>query len=176
MSSWYVVLTGTQQELTTVWRLHYLGLEMFTPVIRRRVRTGRIHRGRFVTRVVARPMFPSYGFIRENEVRDIDEIRSVGGVRGFLCNARNEFVMLPHEAVLAIYSKQQETLCEFIEASRNRRRFASTLHLGQLVRVEDGGVYSGLVAPVDHIDARGRVEVLLGMIRHTLPAEMVAPA
>jgi hypothetical protein len=44
------------------------------------------------------------------------------------------------------------------------------------VRVDDGGIYSGLVATVDRIDARGRIDVLFGLIRHTLPIDMVAAA
>jgi hypothetical protein len=170
---WFVVMLGAQQELTTVWRLHVLGLEMFTPVLRRRIPTGRVHRGKQLTRLVVRPMFPSYGFIRKTEDRDVDTVLGVNGVRDFLRNERDELAILPHQAVIAIYNKQQEELEDFIETSRRRRRFASKLHLGQRVRVEDGGAYSGLVAPVDRIDASGRIQVLLGMIRHSLPADMV---
>ena len=48
---------------------------------------------------------------------------------------------------------------------------------GDTVRVDvDGGAYAGLVATVDKIDSRGRIEVLLGMIRHTLPADIVVAA
>jgi hypothetical protein len=43
-----------------------------------------------------------------------------------------------------------------------------------LVRIDaEGGVYAGLIAKVDKIDSKGRIELLLGMIRHTLPADMV---
>jgi transcription antitermination factor NusG len=173
MEPWYVVLTGSQQEITTVWRLHLLGIEMFTPVLRRRIRTGRVHRGRQITRLVVRPMFPSYGFVRQGDA-DTDAILGVHGVRDFLRNERDDPVTLPHEAVLAIYDKQQQELDEFITASRRGRYFASNLKPGQSVRVDDGGIYSGLVASVDRVDARGRVEVLFGMIRHTLPIDMVA--
>ena len=64
-SPWFVVVAAAQQEITTVWRLHLLGLEMFVPVIRRRIRTGRVRQAG-ITRLVARPMFPSYGFIRQS--------------------------------------------------------------------------------------------------------------
>lgn len=48
---------------------------------------------------------------------------------------------------------------------------------GDTVRVDvDGGAYAGLVATVDKIDSRGRIEVLLGIIRHTLPADIVVAA
>jgi len=176
MSAWYVVLTGAQQEITTVWRLHLLGLEMFTPVLRRRIRTGRVHKGRNITRLVVRPMFPSYGFVRQGPGCNTDAILGVHGVRDFLRNEHGQIATLPHEAVLAIHAKQQQELEAFIAASRRGRHFHSNLRVGQRVRVDDGGIYSGLVATVDRIDARGRIDVLFGLIRHTLPIDMVAAA
>jgi hypothetical protein len=35
------------------------------------------------------------------------------------------------------------------------------------------GVYAGFAAAIAKIDSKGRIEVLGGMIRHELPAEMV---
>jgi transcription antitermination factor NusG len=172
-SPWYVVLTAAQQEVTTVWRLHQLGLEMFTPVLRRRIRTGRVHKGRAITRLVIRPMFPSYGFVRQSEGCDVNAILGVRGVRDLLRNERGEIATLPHQAILAIHATQQRELEEFTASHRRGKRFATNLKPGQRVRVDDGGVYSGMVAEVDRIDARGRVEVLFGMIRHTLPIDMV---
>ena len=98
------------------------------------------------------------------------------GVRAFLRNERGAAVTLPHEAVLAVYAKQQEIHGEFLDTSRRRRRFAMKLKLGERVRVHDDSVYSGLVATIDAIDTRGRIEVLFGMIRHNLPADMVTAA
>jgi hypothetical protein len=58
-----------------------------------------------------------------------------------------------------------------------RARGASHWKRGDQVRVDqDGGAYAGLIATVDKIDRKGRIEVLLGMIRHTLPADMVVAA
>jgi transcription antitermination factor NusG len=172
MSPWYVVLTEPQQEMPCVWRAHLLGLELFTPVINRRIKTGRVHNGRHITRLVARPMFPSYGFVRQAEIRDTDEILSLRGVRDFLRVADRRLVTLPHEAVLAVFDKQQEERTAFLAAARCRY-FAGNLKGGDLVRVNDGGVYSGLMASVDRVDAKGRIQVLFGMIRHTLPPDMV---
>jgi transcription antitermination factor NusG len=172
-SRWYVILTQPQQEIPCVWRIHLLGLEMFTPVIRRRVRTGRIHKGHAVTRLVARPMFPGYGFIRQTGIRSIDEITAMSGVRDFLRNHHRELVTLPHEAVLAVFDKQQEIHDGFL-AAHMRRRYVSNFKRGDRVRVNDEGVYSCLVATVA-IDARGRVQVLFGMLQHTLPPSMLVP-
>jgi transcription antitermination factor NusG len=175
MTPWLVVLTEPQQEIPIVWRLHLLGVEMFTPVIRRRIRTGRIRHGHAITRLVARPMFPSYGFVRKTEIENSDQLTQVRGVRDLLRASNHAPVTLPHSAVLAIFGKQQEIQQDFL-ASQRQRRFQSNFHAGDRVRVDDGGIYSGLVAAVDRIDAKGRVEVLFGMIRHTLPPTMVVAA
>ena len=171
MTPWLVVLTEPQQEIPIVWRLHLLGLEMFTPVIRRRIRTGgRLRHGHPVTRLVARPMFPSYGFVRKVEIENSDQLTQVRGVRDVLRASNHTPVTLPHEAVLAIFAKQQEIQGDFL-LSQRRGRFLSQFHTGDRVRVDDDGIYSGLVATVDRIDGKGRVEVLFGMIRHTLPEQ-----
>jgi transcription antitermination factor NusG len=168
---WYVLIIGPQQEITTVWRIHLLGLEMFTPVIRRRVKTGRVHKGRHITRLVARPMFPSYGFIRQSGALDTEAILRVYGVRDFLRNERGAAVTLPHEAVLAIRGKQDEIQDEFLAGRRS-----NPFKPGDKVKVDDGGIYTGLVAPVDRVRGHDRVEILFGMIRHSLPADMVVAA
>jgi Transcription termination factor nusG len=103
-SPWLVVVTEPQQEYPTVWRCHLLGLEVFTPVIRRRIRTGRVRNGHHITRLVARPMFPSYGFVRQSEVRSPQEILAMRGVRDFLRNERDELATLPHEAIVEVVS------------------------------------------------------------------------
>jgi transcription antitermination factor NusG len=173
---WFVMLTQPQQDLTTVWRLHELGLEMFVPVIRKRVKTGRIGRnGHKVTRVIAKPMFPGYGFLRTVGVTDYDKIEDVRGVRGFMLDTFGEPVTLPHQAVLAVFNKQVEEQQDWLQSQRKRR--GVKWKRGDQVRVDqDGGAYAGLLAIVDKIDGRGRIEVLLGMIRHKLPADMVVAA
>lgn len=172
---WYVVLTAPQTEVRTVWRLHELGLEMFVPVIRKRIKTGRLGRnGHKITRVIARPMFPGYGFLRMTD-RDVEAVKATRGVRDFLRNERNHFVTLPHAAIQAVFRKQMEEHQDWLKSTGGRRGIA--WKRGDKVRVdEDGGAYAGLIATVDKIDSKGRIQVLLGMIRHTLPADMVVAA
>lgn len=171
---WYVMLTEPQQDLTTVWRLHELGLEMFVPVIRRRVKTGRIGKnGHKVTRVIAKPMFPGYGFLRLGA--PLSSVLATRGVRDFMRNEEGKPVKLPHGAVLAVFRKQMEEQQAWLQQSGGRRGVA--WKRGDQVRVDqDGGAYAGLIATVDKIDSKGRIQVLLGMIRHTLPADMVVAA
>ncbi len=173
-SPWFVMLTEPQQDLTTVWRLHELGLEMFVPVIRRRVKTGRVGRnGQKVTRIIAKPMFPGYGFLRATG-DGLGAALATRGVRDFMRKENGGPVVLPNAAVQAVFRKQMEEQQAWLASVGGR---ASPWKHGDKVRVDaDGGAYAGLIATVDKIDSKGRIQVLLGMIRHTLPADMVVAA
>lgn len=173
---WYVMLTAPQQDITTVWRLHELGLELFVPVVRRRVKTGRTGRnGHKVTRTIAKPMFPGYGFLRDTGSWEFEGVRNVRGVREFMRNELGKPVKLAHQAVLAVFRKQIEEQQKWLAEAGARR--GAKWKKGDTVRVdEDGGAYAGLLATVDKIDSKGRIEILLGMIRHKLPADMVVAA
>jgi transcription antitermination factor NusG len=173
---WFVMLTEPQQDLNTVWRLHELGLELFVPVLRRRVKTGRIGRhGHKLTRVIAKPMFPGYGFLRAVGIDDHTKVEDVRGVRDFMRRPDGDPVVLPHQAVMAVLQKQLQEHQDWLRTSGARR--GPKWKRGDMVRVDvDGGAYAGLVAIVDKIDIKGRLEVLFGMIRHTLPADMVVAA
>lgn len=175
-SPWFVMLTEPQQDLTTVWRLHELGLEMFVPVLRKRVKTGRIGKnGHKVTRVIAKPMFPGYGFLRTSGIGDHRTIEEVRGVSGFMRDIAGNPVKLPHAAILAVFQRQMQEHQKWLQEVGGRR--GSAWKRGDVVRVdEDGGAYAGLVATIDKIGSRGRIEILLGMIRTSLPADMVVAA
>lgn len=183
-AQWYIVLTQPQQDLTTVWRLHELGIEMFVPVIRKRVPTGRRGaNGHKVTRVIAKPMFQGYGFLRATEASDPDSLiwrerdgQGIRGVREFLRTVSGVPVKLPHRAVMAIFRKQTEEHMDWIQANRGRRRFMP-FKRGDKVRFdEDAGAYAGLIGSVDKVDSRGRLAILFGMIKHWVPAEAVVAA
>ncbi len=173
---WFVVQTLAQQDLTTVWRLHELGLELYVPVIRKRVKTGRIGKnGHKVTRVIPKPMFPGYGFLRTTGVGDHRTIEEVRGVSGFMRDIAGNPVKLPHIAVMSVYRKQMEEHHSFLQQARKRR--GSIWKPGDKVRIDkDGGAYADRLATVDKIDSKGRIEVLLGLIRHVLPDHMVVAA
>lgn len=183
-SAWFVMLTEPQQDLTTVWRLHELGLEMFVPVIRRRVKTGRIGKnGHKVTRVIAKPMFPGYGFLRATKNSDPDALRfrhdggGVRGVRDVMRDVTGNPVQLPHAAVVAVFRRQMAEQQKWIQEQGGRK--GSAWKSGDMVRIdEDGGAYAGLLAEIEKVDSKDRIHVFLGAakIRHTLPADMVVAA
>lgn len=170
---WYVVLTEPQQEIPTVWRMHELGLELFVPIVREKRSTNKKDKhGKKIVVLKPRPMFPGYGFIREAGIVDPNAILKVRGAREFL-RIHGAPVMLPHEAVLSVFAKQHGEHQNFIAEKGGRK---SQFKPGDMVRIDEGSVYSGLIAAVDKVDAKGRIELLFGMIRHTLPSDMVVAA
>lgn len=174
---WYIVLVEPNQEFSTVWRLHEQGKELYVPMIRRRIPTGRTGKnGHKLTRIRPRPMFPGYGLVRRTGISDLNKLLDVRGVREVLRD-KGEPVTICHEAVLAIWRKQSDKHNEFHQeyVRRNRPKFKPQ----DSVRVSaEGNVYDGLLATVEKDDGKGRIAVLLGMakIRHTLPAEIVVAA
>lgn len=174
---WYVVLTAPSQEIPTVWRLHELGKELYVPIVRRRVLTGRTGRnGQKVTRLIPRPMFPGYGLIRKSSFSDINELLKVRGVRQ-LMRDKGKPIVLPHTAVLSIFRKQSDKHLDFIRQTPSRRRNRPAFKRGDTVKIEaEGSVYDGMLASIEKIDSKGRIQVLFGMIRHTLSADMVVAA
>jgi transcription antitermination factor NusG len=174
---WYVVLTEPSLEITTVWRLHEHGHELYVPIIRRRVKTGRVGRnGQKVTRLMPKPMFPGYGLIRKSGISDINQLLKVRGVREVI-RWKGKPIILPHAAVLAIFRKQCDKHLDFVRSAPSRRRTRLAFKRGDTVKIEaEGSVYDGMLANVEKVDGKGRVQLLFGMIRHTVPAEMVVAA
>jgi transcription antitermination factor NusG len=177
---WYVVLVEPNQELMTVWRLHEQGKELYIPSIRRRVKTGRTGKnGTKVTRVIPKPMFPGYGLIRCAGIKDkdINKLLKVRGVRQVLRD-QGKPIVLPHEAVLAIFRKESQERHEFVALHAKGKKRAP-FKGGDTVRVEaPGNVYDGLLATIEKDDGKDRIKVFLGMakMRHELPADMVVAA
>lgn len=184
---WLVVLLEPQQEIPTTYRIHEDSRELFVPIIRRRVKTGRTGRnGQKVTRIIPKPMFPGYGLIRAKAYgKNINHLLAVRGVRDVLRDkSQTETgewlgrpITIPHEAVLAIFRKQSQKHHEFHQefSWRKRPRFKPS----DKVRIEaEGNVYDGQLATIEKDDGGARIKVLLGMARisHSLPAEMVVSA
>jgi len=181
-SPWYVMLAAPQQEISTVWRLHELGLEMFVPVIRRRVKTGRIGKnGHKVTRVIAKPMFPGYGFLRVASTEDPDRLiwrerqaTGVRGVREVMRDCNGDAVMLPHAAVAAVFARQLDEQQHWIEENGGRKK--SAWKTGDSVKIDDdGGVYAGLLARIEKVESKERIHLLLGAakIRHIIAGDKI---
>ena len=185
---WFVIKTVPQQDLPTVPRLHELGLELFVPVLRIRVKTGRIGKnGHKVTRIIAKSMFQGYGFLRniaDNGIKSAMHIDAaeddliknrVRGVMDYLRDIEGKPVKLPHIAIVAVKMIETGEHQKWLQTTGGRR--GSQWKAGDRVRIDhDGGAYAGLVATVEWANTKGNIGVLLGMIKTTLPAEMVVAA
>jgi transcription antitermination factor NusG len=152
-----------------------MDLELYVPAVIRLVKSGG-WRGKAakVRTPQPRPMFQGYGFLRCDSVTSEKRVKDCDGVMGLLpWRGSGKAARLPHEAIMAIRAKQLEQHRMVLDSKGVR---PSSFKPGDMVRVDEGSVYSGLVAKVESIDTKGRIEILLGMIRHTLPADMVVAA
>ena len=87
-------------------------------------------------------------------------------------NERNHFVTLLHAAVLAVFRKQMQEHQQWLQETAARHG-SGVMPCALTSTVAPMLAWS---ATVDKIDSRGRIEVLLGIIRHTLPADIVVAA
>jgi len=174
---WYVVLTAPQQDIPTVWRMHREGLEMYVPLLRKRVKTGRVHNGVKLTRVIARPMFPGYGFLRQTDPLRVPDISGIRGVRDYYRDpSDSKLRLLSHAAVMAVRDKERDEHTSWLASARRGRRYVP-FKRGDAVRIDaEGSVYAGLIGQIDKIDSSGRIKILFGNLVHKVPADMVVMA
>lgn len=174
---WYIVLTEPGREFTAIYRLHEQGRELFVPMIRRRIPTGRTGKnGHKITRIRPRPMFPGYGFIRQAGITDVNEVLDVRGVRQLLRD-QGRPVTLPQAAIQTIFKMQSQIHYEFCQEPRSRRK--TPWKPGDKVRVQaEGSLYDGYFGEVQKLKGADRVELLLGAARlkFDLSADMVVAA
>lgn len=169
--AWHIVLIEPQQELTTGWRLHELGLELYSPIVRRQVKTGKMNKsGRKVMRVAPRPMFPGYGFLPTTAVTDLNIIREVKGVRDFL-NVKGKPAWLPHDAIMAIRTKEYDEHLAYLGEIAPKKR-VPRFRAGDMVRIETGP-FADQIRHVEQADSIGRIMVLHGMVRQWMEQEDV---
>lgn len=171
---WLVVLTETQQAMPAVYRIHELGLELYCPIVRERRSLPK--KDQFGKKLIVhkpKPMFPGYAFLKKGGA-SIDDVEKVRGVsRIFREPTTASPYALPHIAVMAIFAKQHELHQAYMQSIGGR---VSKFKRGDMVRIDEGSPYSGLIAAVDKIDSKGRIQLLLGMIRHWVPQDMVVAA
>ncbi len=161
---WYLAHTLPHKETTAEMRLADQGFHVFLP---RRLKTVR-HARRM--RTVNAPLFPRYLFV----AFDIDRAqwRSINGTIGVAT------LFMARERPLAVPDGVVETLIQSSDRG-GCLRFDSELTPGQQVRLI-AGPFTETLGVLDHLDARGRVEVLLNIMgsvtRVRLHRELLEPA
>lgn len=174
---WFIALIEPQMEQGTVWRLHEIGVELYNPIIRRNVKTGRNRpSGQRELRMAPKPMFPGYGFVRVSEcIGKFASIKAIRGVRGFLrLDADDQDAILPAEAVEAVRHKEHDEHVKFLK-SLSRKSKIPQFKPGDRVIVHEGP-YADMVSTIEKVGSSGRIEMLLGMIRVSMQQEMVRAA
>ena len=160
---WYAVSTQPNSEQRAQLNLERQGWRCFCPQISRTTRSGR----RMVTRL--RPLFPGYLFIYLDPTASRwRAVASSFGVRGIV-KSGDLPAPLPPGVV--------ETLIGMADAA-GQVTFASALAEGENVQFV-AGPFVGLIGKLQHLDAAGRVTVLLDLLGRDTPirgyATEVAP-
>jgi len=161
---WYVVHTQPCAETQAISHLQMQGYRVICPRYRRVVRHAR------KARSVLAPLFPNYLFIRLDTSRD--QWRSVNGTRGVvrLLMQGGTPQPVPEGIVEGLQARMRED--ETID-------WRSALKIGGTVRIVEGP-FAEFVGTLEHLDAAGRVRVLLGLLGRSvsvaLRSEALLPA
>jgi transcriptional antiterminator RfaH len=161
---WYVVHTQPNAEGVAIAHLEGQGYQVFCPRYCKAVRHAR------KTRRVLAPLFPNYLFLRMDVSRH--QWRSVNGTRGVV-----RLIMrgvTPQPVPRGIVEALQVQL-----SADDGMNWAVMFRTGQAVRIVEGP-FVDFVGTLQHLDAGGRVRVLLDLLGRSvplaLPCEAVTPA
>lgn len=148
---WYVAQTQPHAEGRAIAHLERQGYQVFCPRYRKTVRHAR------KARQVLAPLFPNYLFLHLNSAHDL--WRAVNGTRGVvrLISQSEAPGPLPHGVVEDLLSKTD---------AAGVMDWTPAFKIGQAVRIAEGP-FMDLVGKLEHLDAAGRVRVLLELLgRH----------
>lgn len=161
---WYVVQTQPHGETRAIFHLERQNYHVFCPRLRKTVRHARR-----MTHVLA-PLFPNYLFLSLDVTRE--RWRSVNGTFGVarLIMQSDMPQPVPFGIVEAIKTRLGED---------GAIDWASSLKIGQSVKICDGP-FVDFIGTLEHLDASGRVRVLLDLMGRAVSvstrSEMLAPA
>ena len=153
---WVVVHTHPHREHVAIENLTRQGFESYCPMIKRR----RSHARRITT--VARPLFPSYLFVRiDPTISRWRPILSTLGVRS-LVRFGDQLGMLDNAFIEELH-KREEDGCIV--------RPAEPYRVGQQVKV-CGGPFDGVVATIVSLQERDRIIVLMEFLQQRVHAKV----
>ncbi len=161
---WHVVYTQPRAESRAIIHLERQGYRVFCPRYRKTVRHAHT-----ATSILA-PLFPNYLFLRLDV--SCDAWHSVNGTRGVvrLFTQGETPQPVPHGIVEALQARM---------SANGALEWEPTFKIGQAVRIADGP-FANLVGTLEHLDAAGRVRVLLDLLGRSvsvaLRCEALMPA
>lgn len=159
---WYVVQTQPHAENKAIFHLERQDFRLFCPRTLKTVRHAR------KTRQVLSPLFPNYLFL----AMDIEQTqwRCINGTYGV------SHLIMQGERPKPVPSGVVEAIGARI-GENGAVDWSKTFKIGQKVRIT-GGAFADLVGTLEHLDARGRVQLLLevmGGVSVTLSASDLSP-
>jgi transcriptional antiterminator RfaH len=114
------------------------------------------------------PMFPGYDFVRFDPCGGAwHDIFRLVGVYGMLC-ANNLPVPMPDAFIAGLRA------CEVNGAIPAAMSVDEVFTLGETVRITKDGPFKGLTGPIERLDERGRIRLLLALFGGETPIELTA--
>ena len=161
---WYVVHTQPHAENRAITNLERQGYRIVCPRSRKTIRHAR------KATITLAPLFPNYLFVQLDISRD--HWRSVNGTLGVvrLITQGDAPEPVPMDIVESLQARM---------GNDGAMNWAPSLKIGQSVRISDGP-FADFVGTLEHLDAAGRVRVLLDMLGRSvsvaLRCEALMPA
>lgn len=114
------------------------------------------------------PMFPGYDFVRFDPCGGAwHDIFRLVGVYGMLC-ANNLPVPMPDAFIAGLRA------CEVDGAIPAAMSAEEVFTLGETVRITKDGPFKGLTGPIERLDERGRIRLLLALFGGETPIDLTA--
>jgi transcriptional antiterminator RfaH len=161
---WYVVHTRPHAEAQAIYHLEMQGYHVFCPRYRRTVRHAR------KAKSVLSPLFPNYLFLHLEVSRE--PWRAINSTRGVVR------LIMQGEAPQPVPNGIVDSLQARTRAD-GTMDWTPTFTIGQTVRITDGP-FAEFVGTLEHLNAAGRVRVLLDLlgrsVRVALPCDALTPA
>ncbi len=153
---WFVVHTQPRAESRAIFHLQRQGYRVFCP---RYAKTARHARK---AKIVHAPLFPNYLFLRLDIARD--QWHSVNGTRGVvrLIMQGETPQPVPHGIIEALQARMR---------ANGAIKWDPTFKIGQSVRIADGP-FANFMGTLEHLDAEGRVRVLLDLLGRAVPVAL----
>lgn len=157
---WYVVHTQPHNECRAITNLDRQGFLSFNPCVRRTIRHARKRS------TVLAPLFPNYVFVQFDPSRD--QWRCINGTFGVVRLITNGEVpsAVPDCVITALRARIGDD---------GAMDWTLSLRVGDQVRIVEGP-FADFIGTLEHLDAAGRVRVLLDMLGRSVSVVMAGNA
>lgn len=145
---WHVVHTQPHAEMRAVAHLERQGFETFCPSVRRTISHAR------KKSTVLAALFPNYVFVRFDP--DQDQWRRINGTRGVVR-------LISHGEVPSAVPDGVVAELQLRTGEDGALDWTSSLRIGDQVKISEGP-FTDLIGTLEHLDASGRIRVLLNLL------------